>query len=502
MASSTSSPSTRDSAARVLVGLILLAAVVRFGTLGAKSFWGDELSTVDLVHRSLGHMLTGIGNLESTPPLYYVISWLWVQVFPGTEVGMRALPALFGVALVPVTYWIGRELADARAGAIAAALVACNPFLVWYSQEARAYSLLVLLSAVSLLFAFRAIKRPSARLYGGWAVASALALATHYFAVFLVVPEAVVLLRSAPRRRVVAAAVACVIAAGAFLLPLALQQQSMGHASWISHAPIVGRSAITPLDFLVGFDLTSAALPVAGIVVAAALVGLMRLAASRLSGGPGPRLVATMLFATFLMPLGLALLGLDYLDPRNLIVALVPGLVLLSMGFATPGKPWLGSAAAVGLCLASLAVVVLTAWEPKYHSEDWRAAASDLGPPRVDRVVIATPGSFARKPLQFYLPGSEALSNRVEPVGEVDVLALPRQGSSTPRATLHLSMPRFRLVGRDFDGRFLVWRYRPTGRQRISLAHLEPLVGRSRADVIWQGSSAQPLVAQAPLHRG
>ncbi len=213
----------------------------------------------------------------------------------------------------------------------------------------------------------------------------------------------------------VAAAVASVIAAGAFLLPLALQQQSMGHASWISHAPIIGRLAITPLDFLVGFDLTSAALPVAGIVVAAALVGLMRLAASRLSGGPGPRLVATMLFATFLLPLGLALLGLDYLDPRNLIVALVPGLVLLSMGFATPGRPWLGSAAAVGLCLASLAVVVLTAWEPKYHSEDWRAAASDLGPPRVDRVVIATPGSFARKPLQFYLPGSErfrAGSNR------------------------------------------------------------------------------------------
>src|SRR5262245_56294193 len=187
MASSAGSSPSRHPA-RVVLGLVLLASLVRFGTLGAKSFWGDELSTVDLVHRSLGHMLTGIGNLESTPPLYYVLSWLWVQIVPGTEVGIRALPALFGVALVPVTYWIGRELADARTATIAAALVASNPFLVWYSQEARSYSLLALLSAVALLLAIRAVKRPSGYLYAGWALASALALTTHYFAVFLVVP--------------------------------------------------------------------------------------------------------------------------------------------------------------------------------------------------------------------------------------------------------------------------------------------------------------------------
>src|SRR5512133_425819 len=61
-------PRSRPPGASILIGLILLAAAVRFGTLGAKGFWGDELSTVDLVHRSLSHMLTGIGNLESTPP--------------------------------------------------------------------------------------------------------------------------------------------------------------------------------------------------------------------------------------------------------------------------------------------------------------------------------------------------------------------------------------------------------------------------------------------------
>ena len=156
MVSATPPPRTGPPARYVLLGLILLAAAVRFGTLGAKGFWGDELSTVDLVHRSLSHMLTGIGNLESTPPLYYLVSWLWVKVFPSTEVGIRAVPAICGVALVPVAYWIGRELASARAATITAGLVAVNPFLVWYSQEARSYSLLTLLSAIALLLTLRA----------------------------------------------------------------------------------------------------------------------------------------------------------------------------------------------------------------------------------------------------------------------------------------------------------------------------------------------------------
>ena len=121
MASASSPPRAGQQRASALIGLILLAATVRFGTLGAKGFWGDEISTVDLVHRPLGHMLTGIGNLESTPPLYYLVSWLWVKVFPSTEVGLRAIPAICGVALVPVAYWIGRELASTRAATIAAA---------------------------------------------------------------------------------------------------------------------------------------------------------------------------------------------------------------------------------------------------------------------------------------------------------------------------------------------------------------------------------------------
>ena len=488
MASATT-PRTRTSASRVLVSLVLLAALVRFATLGAKSFWGDEMNTVDLVHRSLGHMLTGIGTLESTPPLYYLLSWLWIQVVPSTEIGMRALPAFFGVALVPVAYLIAREVASSRTAAIAAAMVACNPFLVWYSQEARSYSLLTLLSAITLLLVLRALRRPSTRLYAGWALVSALALTSHYFAAFIVLPEALLLMRATPRRRVAIPAVCFVGLVGGLLLPLALQQQAHGHANWIGNAPIIGRLAVTPLEFLVGFDLTPAAVPVAALAVVAALVGLTRLVATRLREGPGPRLVAALLAATFILPLGLALVGLDYLDPRNLIVALVPALVLLAIGFAAPGRPCLGGAAAVGLCVASLAVVVLTAWEPKYHSEDWRAAASDLGPPRVDRVVVAIPGNFARKPLEYYLRDSRPLPAAGGRVKELDVLALPHQGNSHPVTVPLFSTAGLRLVSQDFDGRFVALRYRPTKRLWLSPAEIRSAIRRSQAAVLWQGTA-------------
>ena len=110
------------------------------------------------------------------------------------EVGLRSLTALFGAATVPVAYLIGRELASNRAGLITAALVAVSPMLIWYSQEARSYALLVFFGALALLFFVRALRTGDGRDLGLWALASALALCSHYFAVFAVAIEAAWLL--------------------------------------------------------------------------------------------------------------------------------------------------------------------------------------------------------------------------------------------------------------------------------------------------------------------
>src|SRR5215211_79257 len=183
-----------------LAALTGLAALLRFSTLDLQSYWFDESVTVSLVRLDLGGMLARIPDSESTPPLYYLLAWPWSKAFGSGEVGLRSLSALLGTATVPLAYAAARELCSRRVGLALAALAAVNPVLVWYSQEARAYALLVLLTTLSLWSFARLLRRPSAAVAAAWAAASGLALLTHYFAAFAVLPEAVWLAVAASRR--------------------------------------------------------------------------------------------------------------------------------------------------------------------------------------------------------------------------------------------------------------------------------------------------------------
>lgn len=486
--------SSWTSAGWTLAALTVLAALARFGTLGAKGFWGDELSTVHLTHQPLGAMFDGVARLESTPPLYYALVWAWAKVVPTTEVGVRALSALCGVALVPVAYLAARELVSRRAALVVAALVALNPLLVWYSQDARSYALFTLLSTLGLLLFLRASRRPTPWLVAGWALASAAALATHYFAAFLLVPQAVWLLRSTGWRRGPILAVGGVLAVGAALLPLALYQRSFGHADWIGHASLPGRAVAAPAQFLVGFD-APYLVPLGAIAVLLALVAVGGLLGRKPgTGDRGPRLAAGLVAAGAGVPLALAIVGVDYFNTRNVIGALVPLLIVLAAGFTVPSRAGLGAGAAAAVGALGAFVLVATAAEPKYHSEDWRAAARELGRSGAGRLIVATPGQAGRKPLEFYLPGSGKLRPAGRAVAEVDLLFLPTQGASRPVAPSSGAPGRlgpFRRMGTDRDGRFVVWRYRSRTRVWItpSQLHAEQAANHN-AVIIWQPTTA------------
>ena len=185
-----------------LIALTALATVLRFATLDLQSLWYDEAFTpVHVLHAGLGETLRAVSHTENTPPLWYVLIWGWSRSWGNGEVALRSLSALAGVATVPVAWGIGRELAGRRAALVAAALLAVNPLFVWYSQEARAYSLFTLLAALALLCFLRALREPSPKRLAAFAVAGALALLTHYFAVFLLVPMCVWLLLAGYRER-------------------------------------------------------------------------------------------------------------------------------------------------------------------------------------------------------------------------------------------------------------------------------------------------------------
>ena len=181
--------------------LVVIAAVIRIIVINDQSFWQDEALTAYEAQLPLGAMINTVVHVETTPPLYFVLIWAWAHVFGNGEVALRSVSMLAGVALVPISYLAARDLVSPRAGVFAAAFVTFNPFLIWYSQEARAYMLLAALCGASFLWFVRSRRDPSARNLVWWAVWSSLALMTHFFAGFLVAPEALWLLWVRPQSR-------------------------------------------------------------------------------------------------------------------------------------------------------------------------------------------------------------------------------------------------------------------------------------------------------------
>src|SRR2546423_2092555 len=179
------------------------AAALRLPYLGNQSLWYDETFTRAIVTMpQLADVWHGVKSTEGTPPLYYLLTWGWGKLFGiHSDAALRATSGLAGAACAPAAFLALRRLAGGRAALAAAALAAASPMLVWYSLDARAYSLLVLLSLVSIWSTSLVLERPTARRFAGWMLAAAAVVWTHYFGAFLVVAEAALLLWRVPAGR-------------------------------------------------------------------------------------------------------------------------------------------------------------------------------------------------------------------------------------------------------------------------------------------------------------
>jgi hypothetical protein len=410
-----------------LAALTAAGAALRFSTLSLQSFWLDEAVTHRLLTRTLGGMLGSIPHSESTPPLYYVLAWVWVRVFGAGEAGLRSLSALFGTATIVLLALIARRLAGNRAGLAAAALAAANPLLIWYSQEARAYALLVALCALSLWCLLREDWR-------GWALASAAALATHYFALFIVVPQLGWLVWRRARdsqaavpggdRKAAAWSAVGVAVVAAALLPLAIVQAGGDRAAFIRSRGLGGRIVAVPKQFLIGYATPhQTLLTIAAVALAVALaVGLRRSERGLL----GLAAIAVGL------PIVLALGGADYLITRNVIAAIVP---LVVVGAVAATRSRAGPAVVAGLCAIGIVAFAGVEGNGLYQRDDWRGVARALGPATLGpRAVVLNPPSGAPA-LEVYTPLRTLPRGQPFVTREIDVIDLQHNAPPPPSTT-------------------------------------------------------------------
>jgi mannosyltransferase len=449
----------------IVVGLTALAAVLRFATLGVQSYHHDEIVTASRILRAgFGHAMHEVWVGESTPPVYYALAWVWSQLVGTGEFGLRSLSAAAGVATVPVAYLIGVELRGRRAGLWGAALVAVNPMMLWYSQEARAYALVALFGALSILYWLRAERSGARRDFVWWGVWSGLALGTHYFVAFPILAEALMLLRRRGLRASLGGlgiVAACTLA----VAPLAIHQMSIGHADWIGNFSLGHRLAETAVTFVTGEtgDIIGrperpwlAFVPLALSLVALALLlrrgeGRERRAAAR------PLLLVA---AAIGIPVALALIeaSKDFVLARNLIPALVPLLAAIGIAVSSPASRRLGAVVGALLVAYSLGFCVLASTDEQFQRPNWSAVAEHMGAPHGPRATVTW--TLGEAPLRYYL-STGAIQIRAKEsydwlVKEVDFVS----DGAQPAPPHRLLGPGFRQVADEGTGRLFIRRYR------------------------------------------
>ena len=127
--------------------------LLRLWGLGDKGLAYDEAATALMARAPAGEIIAFHWRAAfEHPPLWQLTMRAWSLIFGQSEAALRLLPALAGVLAVPLTWYWLRLLWPRQVSLrlTAAALVAAAPTLVMYSQEARMYTVVVLLALLSL----------------------------------------------------------------------------------------------------------------------------------------------------------------------------------------------------------------------------------------------------------------------------------------------------------------------------------------------------------------
>jgi hypothetical protein len=272
---------------------------------------------------------------------------------------------------------------------------------------------------------------------GAFAVTAALALLTHYFAVFLLIGMVLWLLWDPRTRRAALPAIGALVIVGAALLPLISAQGGHG-TQWIGRWPLSQRLQAIPQYYLTGYTGSSLGhgveLLVALPILAGLAFGLWRMTEPQpASRPPRPRYAPAR---------------------RGLLIALS----LAACGILIPIS---------AIAVAFLAISIDVDLSPRLQRGNWRDVAKALrGAPRERAITTVELGSA---PLEYYLPGlhdlREGSSVRVSEIDETGYAPLRAGAEEAPA-------PRFRLLARlDIDG-LIVYRFVSTVPRLVSEAAL------------------------------
>jgi hypothetical protein len=364
------------------LALVLLAGVsLRFHCLACKPFWFDEAFSVEIGRIGWKDFFHLLWWREANMSLYYLLlrGWLHVGQSPFT---IRALSVVISAGALAAIYWLVHSLYDRRVALVATALLAVNAFDIRYAQEARSYSLFVLLATLSSGFLIAFLKDPTRRNRTAYICFSVLAVYAHFYALLLVaahwlgfrwggVPGTI---SDESRTNIARQLRRCWIAIGISVLPLLVfvAKTGAGPLKWIQ------RPGLSQLADFVTYACDG--LPL--VYAAACLLALLPLRKNvpfRRSDWPSWRLHFLAIWLLF--PIALTVLlsfARPVFLPRYMIFCLPALLILTAVGLTSLRTTWL-SAAVVGAVLLLSAHYVPFVYSHDFDDErDASGAATDF----------------------------------------------------------------------------------------------------------------------------
>lgn len=422
----------------IIVGACMVGAVaISRLFLIHNSLRLDEAQSLWQTSHSLGGTLKVVAQ-DVHVPLYHLLLHFW-QLYVGQSVETaRTLSLIFFLLSIPVVYALARRLLSVKWSLLVVILFSFSPFMNWYANESRMYTLLVLMATLSQYYFLRLIESRGKSGWLGYSLTAMVGIYSHYFFVFTLLCQGIYFLiarrhfvRGTLRRFVILAAVLAVE-----LAPWLYYFRSLGSAS--NTSPSLPKPSSVDLfnvfsQFSFGFQnnvINTILLSLWPILVIVILLSVKH----------GQRISSKLAYmlAAGLLPIVLAF-GFSYaLTPFFLgryMVACVPPLIILLVWFISHYQQRLYRYVTAGLLLLLIGVSA-----QQYTSastpvqEDFRAAATAISAQAKSHDVVVLSAPFTIYPFDYYYNGSARVRTLPNwdrqvpgPIPAFDAQALPEQ---------------------------------------------------------------------------
>jgi uncharacterized membrane protein len=395
-----------DMMAQILLGLVIVAFILRFFNLGFNSLWLDEASTLTFATQSLSGIWEATASGEFNPPLFYYMEH-FMLTFGDSEFVLRFLPALFGALTVPVIYLIGKVFTGKTGGIFAAALMTFSSFHIFYSQDARAYTIMLFFFSLAVLFYLWAINTDEMKWWLLFGVFSALAFWTHFYVfigVGLIVLHALIVKGKdilADKKRIIPIA-ASVIAFIIVSLPLIMVTVGLFFKRTAS-APTWGLSGMSVItdsfNMILGGNLF-----ITVILLLLAVGGIYRIYTQNKS-------YALLLILSIFIPfiVSMILSAKIPMSPRYLIFVMPFLLVAIAgvTGFVPRNIEWKKVAAVAVVFALLINIPMLAGYYSGFTKNDWRGFSGKLSEITEDGDYIVVMPGYMRQPLDYYYSSTD-----------------------------------------------------------------------------------------------